>query len=173
LYGIVNLTQGERKLATRQKQSPFRHLADFGGKAMTMIKRDSAHPFSLQDVVGLSLAETIIIPRHLQTPEIRAFINLAPLTDLRNPDTPAPTAADESGRSAQIFLVDVVVRKGEEERRAVGTRARHLRDHCAHCGGSDSTSREPADQENWSRRRRRPLRRTRLFEIALPSTSLD
>jgi hypothetical protein len=119
LYGIVNLTQGERKLATRQKQSPFRHLADFGGKAMTMIKRDSAHPFSLQDVVGLSLAETIIIPRHLQTPEIRAFINLAPLTDLRNPDTPAPTAADESGRSAQIFLVDVVVRKGEEERRAV------------------------------------------------------
>jgi hypothetical protein len=76
-------------------------------------------PFGLQDVVGLSLAETIIIPRHLRTPEIRAFINLAPLTDLRNPDTPAPTAADESGRSAQIFLVDVVVRKGEEERRAV------------------------------------------------------
>jgi len=76
-------------------------------------------PFGPQDVVGLSLAETIIIPRHLSTPEIRAYINLAPLTDLRNPDTPPPTAADESGRSAQIFLVDVVVRKGEEERRAV------------------------------------------------------
>ena len=76
-------------------------------------------PFGPQDVVGLSLAESIIIPRHLSTPEIRAYINLAPLTDLRNPDTPPPTAADESGRSAQIFLVDVVVRKGEEERRAV------------------------------------------------------
>jgi Saccharopine dehydrogenase NADP binding domain len=76
-------------------------------------------PFGPQDVVGLSLAETIIIPRHLRTPEIRAYINLAPLTDLRNPDTPAPTAADESGRSAQIFLVDVIVRKGEEERRTV------------------------------------------------------
>jgi len=76
-------------------------------------------PFGPQDVVGLSLAESIIIPRHLSTPEIRAYINLAPLTDLRNPDTPPPTAADESGRSAQIFIVDVVVRKGEEERRAV------------------------------------------------------
>jgi hypothetical protein len=76
-------------------------------------------PFGPQDVVGLSLAETIIIPRHLSIPEIRAYINLAPLKDLRNPDTPPPTAADESGRSAQIFLVDVVVRKGEEERRAV------------------------------------------------------
>jgi hypothetical protein len=76
-------------------------------------------PFGPQDVVGLSLAESIIIPRHLSTPEIRAYINLAPLTDLRNPDTPPPTAADESGRSAQIFLVDVVIRKGEEERRAV------------------------------------------------------
>jgi hypothetical protein len=76
-------------------------------------------PFGPQDVVGLSLAETIIIPRHLSIPEIRAYINLAPLKDLRNPETPPPTAADESGRSAQIFLVDVVVRKGEEERRAV------------------------------------------------------
>ncbi len=76
-------------------------------------------PFGPQDVVGLSLAESIIIPRHLSTPEIRAYINLAPLKDLRNPDTPPPTAADESGRSAQIFLVDVVVRKGEEERHAV------------------------------------------------------
>jgi hypothetical protein len=76
-------------------------------------------PFGPQAVVGLSLAESIIIPRHLRTPEIRAYINLAPLTDLRNPETPAPTAADESGRSAQIFLVDVVVRKGGEERRAM------------------------------------------------------
>ena len=76
-------------------------------------------PFGPQDVVGLSLAESIIIPRHLSTPEIRAYINLAPLKDLRNPDTTPPTAADESGRSAQIFLVDVVVRKGEEQRRAV------------------------------------------------------
>ncbi len=76
-------------------------------------------PFGQQDVVGLSLAETITISRHLQTPEIRAYMNLAPIADIHNPDTPAPTAADESGRSSQIFLMEVIVRKGNAERRAV------------------------------------------------------
>jgi hypothetical protein len=76
-------------------------------------------PFGQQDVVGLSLAETITISRHLQTPEIRAYMNLAPIVDIHNPDTPAPTAVDESGRSSQIFLMEVIVRKGNAERRAV------------------------------------------------------
>lgn len=76
-------------------------------------------PFGPQEVVGLSLAETITISRHLRTPKILTYMNLAPLTDLRNPDTPAPTAADESGRSSQVFLVDVIVRRGSAERRAV------------------------------------------------------
>lgn len=76
-------------------------------------------PFGPQEVTGLSLAETILISRHLQTPEIRAYINLAPITDISNPNTPAPTAADESGRSSQIFLVDVTARNQGEERRAV------------------------------------------------------
>jgi len=75
-------------------------------------------PFGTQDVVSLPLAEIITISRHLQTPEIRSFMNLAPLTDLRNPETPEPTAADESGRSAQTFLMDVIARRGSEERRA-------------------------------------------------------
>jgi hypothetical protein len=75
-------------------------------------------PFGAQDVVGLSLAETITISRHLRTPEIRVYLNVAAVTDVRNPDTPAPVAADESGRSSQLFLVDVIARKGGEERRA-------------------------------------------------------
>jgi hypothetical protein len=76
-------------------------------------------PFGGQEVVALSLAETITISRHLQTPEIRVFMNLAPLADLRNPDTPVPTATDESGRSSQLFLMDVTVRRGSAERRIV------------------------------------------------------
>jgi len=40
-------------------------------------------PFGEQEVVGLSLSETITISRHLQTPEIRAYINLAPIADIR------------------------------------------------------------------------------------------
>jgi short subunit dehydrogenase-like uncharacterized protein len=74
-------------------------------------------PFGPQGVEGLSLAETILISRHLHTPEIRAYINVAPLSDIRDPDTPVPTAADESGRSSQVFLVDVVTQRGSEKRR--------------------------------------------------------
>jgi Saccharopine dehydrogenase NADP binding domain len=74
-------------------------------------------PFGSQEVVGLQLAETITISRHLETAAVRAYINLAPLTELRNPDTPAPTASDESGRSSQVFLMDAIVRRGSEERR--------------------------------------------------------
>jgi hypothetical protein len=76
-------------------------------------------PFGEQDMVGLSLAETITIPRHLQTPEVRVYINLAPITDIRDPNTPAPTAADESGRSSQIFVMEAMARRGDAERRAV------------------------------------------------------
>jgi hypothetical protein len=76
-------------------------------------------PFGQQDVVGLSLAETITISRHLPTPEIRVYINLAPIRDIRDPDTPAPTAVDESGRSSQIFVMEAIARRGSVERRAV------------------------------------------------------
>jgi len=76
-------------------------------------------PFGTQEVVGIALAETITISRHLRTPEIRAYMNLAPLGDLGDPDTPEPRVADERGRSSQTFLVDVIARRGSEERRAV------------------------------------------------------
>jgi hypothetical protein len=76
-------------------------------------------PFGELQVVPLSLAETITISRHLRTPELRVFMNLAPLAELRNPDTPPPAPADASGRSSQIFVVDVTARRGREQRRVV------------------------------------------------------
>jgi len=76
-------------------------------------------PFGAQDVVELGFSEIITISRHLRTPEIHAFMNLAPITDLRNPDTPEPVAADESGRSSQTFLMEAVARRESEERRAM------------------------------------------------------
>ncbi len=76
-------------------------------------------PFDEQDVVSLPLAETITISRHLRVPAIRAFMNLAPLADLRDPGTPPPAAIDESGRSSQIFVMDVIVQRGRQERRVV------------------------------------------------------
>jgi hypothetical protein len=79
---------------------------------------DFPPPFGKQDVVGLPLSEIITISSHLQAAEIHSYINLAPFRDVRDPDTPAPEAVDKSGRSAQVFLVDVIGRKDGEERRA-------------------------------------------------------
>jgi short subunit dehydrogenase-like uncharacterized protein len=76
-------------------------------------------PFGKQEVIALPLAETVIISRHLRVPEIHAYINLAPLADLHNPTTPGPTPADERGRSAQEFLMEVKVRRGNEERHVI------------------------------------------------------
>ena len=78
-------------------------------------------PFGEQEVVPLMLTETIAIARHLHTTEIRAYLNDAPLKDLHDPATPEPVPADESGRSAQLFLVDVIVRRGNDERRMIAT----------------------------------------------------
>ncbi len=80
---------------------------------------DFPAPFGTHEVVALPFAEIVTISSHLSSPEIRAFMNLAPLQDLRDPETPAPIAADESGRSSQVFLMEVVVRRGNEERRAI------------------------------------------------------
>ena len=75
-------------------------------------------PFGVQEMTGLCLSEIITISRHLRAHEVHAWMNLAPIKDIHDPATPAPTAADESGRSSQIFLVEVRVRKGLDERRA-------------------------------------------------------
>ena len=75
-------------------------------------------PFGEQAVTRVHLAETILVARHLQVREFHAFLNLAPLRDLRDPATPPPQAADASGRSAQRFVMDAVVQRGSATRRA-------------------------------------------------------
>src|SRR5258707_1131839 len=77
-------------------------------------------PIGTQVVVGeFTTADSVTIPRHLRTPEIRTYMTLAPLKDLDDPDLSPPPATDNTGRSAQTFLVEVVARLGSEERRAV------------------------------------------------------
>ncbi|CAN7516329.1 saccharopine dehydrogenase NADP-binding domain-containing protein [Acidovorax sp. LjRoot66] len=77
-----------------------------------------AAPFGQQGVVGFSSADAVTIAHHIRVPDVPAWMNETPLTELRAADTPAPVAVDASGRSAQRFLVEVVVRRGNEERRA-------------------------------------------------------
>jgi short subunit dehydrogenase-like uncharacterized protein len=76
-------------------------------------------PFGVQDVTELPFSETIVISRHLRVSNLHTFLNLTPLRDLRDSTTPPPAPADEMGRSAQTFLVDVIARNGTSARRAI------------------------------------------------------
>ncbi|CAG4889598.1 saccharopine dehydrogenase family protein [Paraburkholderia saeva] len=75
-------------------------------------------PLGTQPVIGeFTMADTVTIARHLKTPEIRSYMTAVAVKDLVNPDSSPPVAVDESGRSSQSFVVDVVVRSGGETRR--------------------------------------------------------
>jgi len=79
-------------------------------------------PLGTLPVVGeFTMADTVTISRHLRTPEIRSYMTVAAVQDLSTPDQSPPSAIDESGRSSQTFLVEVVVRSGGVERRAVAS----------------------------------------------------
>jgi hypothetical protein len=67
-------------------------------------------PIGTRRVVGeFTMADSATIPAHLDVDTIDTFMTVEAAGELRSPDTPRPVAADESGRSAQTFLVDVVV----------------------------------------------------------------
>ncbi|MFD3618814.1 saccharopine dehydrogenase family protein [Streptomyces sp. NPDC058676] len=77
-------------------------------------------PMGTRAVIGeFTMADVVTIPRHLSIPEVRTYMTSEAARDLSAPDTPTPAAVDERGRSSQTFLVDVVVRSGGAERRAV------------------------------------------------------
>lgn len=78
-------------------------------------------PLGDQPVVQLPFSEVVTIHRHLHVGELRSYLNTDPLDDLHDPATPPPTAADEAGRSAQQFVVDVVVRRGSVTRSLTAT----------------------------------------------------
>lgn len=66
-----------------------------------------------------TMADSVTIPTHLKASEIHTYMTVSPLTDLFDAATPAPSAVDDRGRSDQTFMVEVVVRQGDERRRAV------------------------------------------------------
>ncbi|HZZ31993.1 MAG TPA: saccharopine dehydrogenase NADP-binding domain-containing protein [Phenylobacterium sp.] len=76
-----------------------------------------ALPFGRQDMVALPLSEVVLIARRTQARLVRTWLNRAPLKDLNDDATPPPQAIDARGRSAQVFQMDVVVRKGRRTRR--------------------------------------------------------
>ncbi|MCT9087591.1 saccharopine dehydrogenase NADP-binding domain-containing protein [Streptomyces sp. ASQP_92] len=76
-------------------------------------------PIGPRQVIGeFTMADVVTVPQHLSIPEVTTYMTTEAVRDIATPDTPAPTAADGSGRSDQTFLVDAVVRSGGTERRA-------------------------------------------------------
>ncbi|MFC8230333.1 saccharopine dehydrogenase family protein [Streptomyces sp. NPDC057287] len=77
-------------------------------------------PMGSRPVVGeFTMADVVTIPSHLSIPEVRTYMTTEAAAGVAAPAPSPPTAVDERGRSAQTFLVDVVVRSGDTERRAV------------------------------------------------------
>ena len=75
-------------------------------------------PLGRQDVIGeFSMADIVTVPSHLAVPEVRTYMTAKAAADLAAPNAAAPTAVDERGRSAQTFVVDVLVRADGAERR--------------------------------------------------------
>ncbi|MEU7866392.1 saccharopine dehydrogenase NADP-binding domain-containing protein [Dactylosporangium sp. NPDC049140] len=77
-------------------------------------------PAGAREVVAeFSMADIVTVPSHVDVREVRTHMTVEAARDLAAPDTPAPVAADASGRSAQSFVVDAVVHRGGQRRRLV------------------------------------------------------
>jgi len=64
-------------------------------------------PLGTQAMVELPFSETITLFHHLKVGTVRSLLNRSSLDDVRASTTPAPTAIDGTGRSAQRFEMQV------------------------------------------------------------------
>ncbi|WP_155372524.1 saccharopine dehydrogenase family protein [Catellatospora vulcania] len=89
-------------------------------QALPTLDWDFPAPMGTRSVLGeFTMADVVTVPSHLAIPEVRTYMTTDAARDLAAPDSPAPAAVDELGRSAQLFTVDVVVRSGDTRRRVV------------------------------------------------------
>jgi hypothetical protein len=113
-------TAGTRRTIAR---NVGRHVVYAGGQfvpppsAPETIVWDFPAPLGAREVVELPTADHVTIAHHLDTPRITVHMTTEPLADLADPNTPPPLPADDLGRSAQTFHVDVEVRRGGARRR--------------------------------------------------------
>ncbi|CAL9332265.1 saccharopine dehydrogenase family protein [Streptomyces sp. enrichment culture] len=93
---------------------------EYHDDALPVLEWPFPEPMGTRAVIGeFTMADVVTVPSHLPVPEVRTYMTREAAGELASPDTPAPAAVDEHGRSAQTFVVDVVVRSGGVERRAV------------------------------------------------------
>ena len=128
-------------------------------------------PFGSQEIIELSFSEVVLIARHLRTSRLHSYINHGPLLDLRDPSTPPPRAADESGRSPQTFLIEAQVPQGQRNPAGARPWARHLRRHGAARMRSPRTHPRRTSSRGRSVRARRDLRRQDVSARSLAAAS--
>lgn len=114
LSGAVSRERrGDRRLRYRGGQ--WEHRTD----QAPVLEWTFPDPIGPRQVIGeFTMADVVTVPQHLSIPDVTTYMTVEAVRDIAAPRTPAPTAADESGRSDQTFLVDAVVRSGGAERRA-------------------------------------------------------
>jgi short subunit dehydrogenase-like uncharacterized protein len=115
-------TQGTRKTGKRNTARRMvvvdGHLAPLPQPAPPEMSWDFPEPFGSQKVAELPFSEVVLITRHLQTTELHTYVSKEALRDVLDPTTPPPKAADAMGRSAQIFMIEVIAAKDGSTRRA-------------------------------------------------------
>lgn len=72
-------------------------------------------------IAEFTMTDVVTVPSHLEVPEVRTDMTVEAAQDLLGEDTPPPEPVDTLGRSDQTFVVDTVIRIGNEELRATAT----------------------------------------------------
>ncbi|MCB5166508.1 saccharopine dehydrogenase NADP-binding domain-containing protein [Streptomyces bambusae] len=74
-------------------------------------------PVGPKDVIAeFTMADVVTVPSHLDIPEVRTYMTTTAAHDVLSPTSPASPAPD--AHSDQTFLIDVLLRTGDEEHRA-------------------------------------------------------
>lgn len=132
-YGLSSWhpTAGTRAAGTVSRQRrDGRRVRYTGGRLeyyvadadLPILEWDFPAPTGSRKVLGeFTMADVVTIPSHLSVPEVCTYMSVEAAGDLAAADTPVPVAIDERGRSAQTFVVDVVVRSADRQRRIVAT----------------------------------------------------
>jgi len=76
-------------------------------------------PLGNQAVVEVPFSEAILISKHVKTSELHNYLPQIAVNQVLDPSTPGPKPSDAIGRSAQQFVIEVVVKRGNESRRAI------------------------------------------------------
>ncbi|MET7707459.1 saccharopine dehydrogenase NADP-binding domain-containing protein [Micromonospora sp. NPDC005413] len=110
----------ERRDGQRVRYTGGRLEYYVGEGDLPSLEWDFPAPLGRRRVLGeFTMADVVTVPSHLAIPEVRTYMTVDAATDLAAAD--APVAVDDLGRSAQTFTVDVIVRRGDTQRRVVAS----------------------------------------------------